>query len=146
MVIVERKRAHNCSLAEIGVHRITVIRTQSEYQATDQYRAHAAAPLIQIDKIRESAPEPLPPAARPLSGVRALGMTHVVAGPTVLRQLAAAGADCLNLNQPGWYVRRVHTPRLTGRDVEDARVLGGPDDRARRGQQTRLVAAPIMRS
>jgi crotonobetainyl-CoA:carnitine CoA-transferase CaiB-like acyl-CoA transferase len=58
--------------------------------------------LIHIEKIGESEPEPLPPSPRPLSDVRALGMTHVVAGPTVLRQLAAAGADCLNLNMPGY--------------------------------------------
>jgi crotonobetainyl-CoA:carnitine CoA-transferase CaiB-like acyl-CoA transferase len=62
--------------------------------------------LIQIEKIGESAPEPLPPGPRPLSGVRALGMTHVVAGPATLRQLAAAGANCLNLNQPGWFEDR----------------------------------------
>ena len=29
-------------------------------------------------------------------------MVHVVAGPTVLRQLAAQGADCLNLNTLDW--------------------------------------------
>jgi crotonobetainyl-CoA:carnitine CoA-transferase CaiB-like acyl-CoA transferase len=86
---------------------ITMVRTQEEYRASEQYRAHASAPLIQIEKIGESAPEPLPPGPRPLSGVRALGMTHVVAGPTVLRQLAAAGADCLNLNQPGWFEDRM---------------------------------------
>jgi crotonobetainyl-CoA:carnitine CoA-transferase CaiB-like acyl-CoA transferase len=34
-------------------------------------------------------------------------MTHVVAGPTVLRQLAAAGADCLNLNMPDYHEDRV---------------------------------------
>jgi crotonobetainyl-CoA:carnitine CoA-transferase CaiB-like acyl-CoA transferase len=85
---------------------ITMVRTQEEYQASEQYKAHASTPLIQIEKIGESAPEPLPPGPRPLSGVRALGMTHVVAGPATLRQLAAAGADCLNLNQPGWFEDR----------------------------------------
>jgi crotonobetainyl-CoA:carnitine CoA-transferase CaiB-like acyl-CoA transferase len=86
---------------------IVMVRTQEEYQATEQYNAHAGLPLIQIEKIGESAPEPLPPGPRPLSGVRALGMVHVVAGPTVLRQFAAAGADSLNLNQPGYYEERI---------------------------------------
>jgi crotonobetainyl-CoA:carnitine CoA-transferase CaiB-like acyl-CoA transferase len=86
---------------------ISMVRTQDEFQASDHWQYHASTPLIHIEKIGESAPEPLPPAARPLSGVRALGMTHVVAGPTVLRQLAAAGADCLNLNMPDYTENRM---------------------------------------
>jgi crotonobetainyl-CoA:carnitine CoA-transferase CaiB-like acyl-CoA transferase len=61
-----------------------------------------ATPLIHIEKIGDSAPEELPSGARPLSGLRMLGMVHVVAGPGTLRQLAAQGADCLNLNTLDW--------------------------------------------
>lgn len=86
---------------------ITVIRTQEEFQASDHWQYHTATPLIHIEKIGESEPEPLPPSPRPLSGVRALGMTHVVAGPTVLRQLAAAGADCLNVNRADYIEDRM---------------------------------------
>lgn len=86
---------------------INMIRTREEFQASGHWRYHASAPLIQIEKIGDSEPEPLPPSSRPLSGVRALGMTHVVAGPVALRQLAAAGADCLNLNMPGYVEDRV---------------------------------------
>jgi crotonobetainyl-CoA:carnitine CoA-transferase CaiB-like acyl-CoA transferase len=85
---------------------ISMIRSQEEFQASDHWQYHASTPLIQIEKIGESAPEPLPLSSRPLSGVRALGMTHVVAGPVVLRQLAAAGADCLNLNMPDFTENR----------------------------------------
>jgi crotonobetainyl-CoA:carnitine CoA-transferase CaiB-like acyl-CoA transferase len=81
---------------------LAICRTRKEYQATEQYQHHAATPLIHIEKIGESAPEPLPAGARPLAGLRALGMVHVVAGPTVLRQLAAQGADALNLNTLNW--------------------------------------------
>jgi len=81
---------------------LTMVRTPEEYAATEQYQHNAAAPLIKIEKIGDSDPVPLGPAARPLSGIRALGMVHVVAGPTVLRQLAAQGADCLNLNTLNW--------------------------------------------
>ena len=81
---------------------IVMCRTQEEYRATEQYRHHAGTPLINIEKIGDSEPEPLGPAERPLSGVRALCMVHVVAGPTVPRQLAAQGADCLNLNTWNW--------------------------------------------
>ena len=81
---------------------ICVVRTPEEYQATEQYKHHAGTPLINIEKIGDSKPEPFSVAERPLSGVRALSMVHVVAGPAVGRQLAAQGADCLNLNTPGW--------------------------------------------
>jgi crotonobetainyl-CoA:carnitine CoA-transferase CaiB-like acyl-CoA transferase len=81
---------------------LVMCRTRKEYQATDQYQRHAATPLIHIEKIGDSDPEPFPPGPRPLSGIRALGMVHVVAGPVVLRQLGAQGADCLNLNTLNW--------------------------------------------
>jgi len=81
---------------------LVICRTSAEYRATPQYEQHMATPLIQIEKIGDSAPEPLPAGPRPLSGLRALGMVHVVAGPAVMRQLAAQGADCLNLNTLDW--------------------------------------------
>jgi crotonobetainyl-CoA:carnitine CoA-transferase CaiB-like acyl-CoA transferase len=81
---------------------LAICRTRKEFQSTEQYQRHASAPLIHIEKIGDSKPEPLPPGSRPLSGIRALGMVHVVAGPAVLRQLAAQGADCLNLNTLNW--------------------------------------------
>jgi crotonobetainyl-CoA:carnitine CoA-transferase CaiB-like acyl-CoA transferase len=81
---------------------LVICRTRKEYQSTEQYQRHASAPLIHIEKIGDSKPETLPPGSRPLSGIRALGMVHVVAGPAVLRQLAAQGADCLNLNTLNW--------------------------------------------
>lgn len=93
---------------------ISMIRAQEEFQASDHWRYHASTPLIHIEKIGESDPEPLPPSPRPLSGVRALGMTHVVAGPTVLRQLAAARRG---LSQPehARLCRGVDVPHAVGR-------------------------------
>jgi crotonobetainyl-CoA:carnitine CoA-transferase CaiB-like acyl-CoA transferase len=81
---------------------LVMCRTRKEFQSTEQGQRHVAAPLIHIEKIGDSEPEPFPPGSRPLSGIRALGMVHVVAGPAVLRQLAAQGADCLNLNTLNW--------------------------------------------
>jgi len=81
---------------------LVMCRTQAEFKATEQYRHHAGTPLINIEKIGDSDPEPFPDGDRPLSGIRALCMVHVVAGPTVPRQLAAQGADCLNLNTWNW--------------------------------------------
>lgn len=81
---------------------LVICRTRAEYRDTEQYRANVSAPLIHIEKIGDSKPEPFRPGNRPLSGVRALGMVHVVAGPTILRQLGAQGADCMNLNTLDW--------------------------------------------
>jgi crotonobetainyl-CoA:carnitine CoA-transferase CaiB-like acyl-CoA transferase len=81
---------------------LSICRTRKEYEATEQYQHHIGTPLIHIEKIGDSNPEPFPVGDRPLSGIRALGMVHVVAGPTILRQLAAQGADCLNLNTLNW--------------------------------------------
>src|SRR5215472_2492821 len=108
---------------------IIMVRSQDEFQASDQWPYHASAPLVRIEKIGESPPEPLPPGPRPLSGVHALGMTHVVAGPVVLRQLAAAGADCLNLNMPDYREARMFYMQSDAgvrQAILDAR---GPDHR-----------------
>ena len=81
---------------------LVICRTRAEYQGSEQYQQHMATPLIHIEKIGDSAPEELPSGPRPLSGLRVLGMAHVVAGPATMRQLAAQGADCLNLNTLNW--------------------------------------------
>ncbi|MFJ5521239.1 CoA transferase [Streptomyces griseoluteus] len=81
---------------------LAICRTREEYEATQQFQHHIGTPLIHIEKIGESPPEPFIPGDRPLSGVRALGMVHVVAGPAVMRQLSAQGADALNLNTLDW--------------------------------------------
>ena len=58
-------------------------------------------PLVTIEKIGESAPEPFTPNPRtPLDGVRALGLGHVIAGAGLGRALAHHGADVLNIWRP----------------------------------------------
>jgi hypothetical protein len=79
-----------------------MVRSTEEFLATRQYRdVLADLPLIEIEKIGDSAPEPLPEgAAQPLDGIRALGMGHVIAGAGIGRALAQHGADALNLWRP----------------------------------------------
>ncbi|MFG1647798.1 CoA transferase [Amycolatopsis sp. NPDC049252] len=82
---------------------LPMLRTTTELLAEPHYReVLAGLPLIEITKIADSDPVPLPPgAADPLSGVRALGMGHVIAGAGAGRALALHGADVLNLWRPG---------------------------------------------
>ncbi|MCP2259832.1 CoA-transferase family III [Streptoalloteichus tenebrarius] len=79
-----------------------MLRTTREFLAEPQYRdVLAHLPLIEIEKIGDSDPEPLPAGAtQPLDGVRALGMGHVIAGAGIGRDLAQHGADVLNLWRP----------------------------------------------
>ena len=88
--------------AEAGVV-MPLVRTLPEMMATEQYRdVLADLPLIEVTKIADSDPEPLPALGeQPFSGLRALGMGHVIAGAGLGRSLALHGADVLNLWRPG---------------------------------------------
>ena len=79
----------------------TVIRSPEEFLREEQGRHVAGLPLIEIEKIGESDTVPFSgnPAA-PLSGIRALGLAHVIAGAGCGRALAYHGADVLNVWRP----------------------------------------------
>jgi crotonobetainyl-CoA:carnitine CoA-transferase CaiB-like acyl-CoA transferase len=78
-----------------------VVRTAEEFLETDQYPFLKDLPLIEIEKIGDSPPEPFSENPRaPLDGVRALGLGHVIAGAGLGRALAYHGADVLNVWRP----------------------------------------------
>jgi crotonobetainyl-CoA:carnitine CoA-transferase CaiB-like acyl-CoA transferase len=83
---------------------VALMRSYDEWSALPQARALAELPLVSIEKIGEAPPKPwpqrLPKGDRPLSGLRVLDLSRVIAGPVAGRTLAAHGADVLLVSGP----------------------------------------------
>lgn len=77
-----------------------LVRTEAEWAAHPQSAAVASLPLLEITKLGETPPIPLPSGRRPLSGLRVLDVTRVLAGPISARTLAEQGADVLRISSP----------------------------------------------
>lgn len=75
-------------------------RTRDEWLAHPQGRWLAKQRPVEIEKIGQSDPVPLPDGDRPLTGLRVLDFSHVLAGPVTSRVLAEQGADVLRITSP----------------------------------------------
>ncbi|MET3118926.1 crotonobetainyl-CoA:carnitine CoA-transferase CaiB-like acyl-CoA transferase [Undibacterium sp. GrIS 1.8] len=109
-----------------------MIRTPSEWNAHPQAAAIASLPLLEIIRIGDAPAEPIGKTAqanqpvgataqRPLSGVRVLDLSRVIAAPVGARTLAQHGADVLA-------VSAAHLPNImplvidTGRGKRSAQL------------------------
>ena len=82
------------------------LRSADEWRAHPQGIALARVPIVEILRLDNADREPIPGpranerGARPLSGVRVLDLTRVLAGPTCARTLAEHGAEVLHVRSP----------------------------------------------
>ena len=79
------------------------LRSFAQWDASAQGQAVAAQPLFTLERIGDAAPLGLPALAadaRPLTGLRVLDLTRILAGPVGTRAMAAYGADVLLVNAP----------------------------------------------
>ncbi len=79
---------------------VAAMRSPAEWAAHPQGKAVAQLPVMTISRIGDAPPRPLPRAERPLSGMRVLDLSRVIAGPVAGRTLAAHGADVLLMASP----------------------------------------------
>ena len=114
------------------------VRTPEEWQVHPQAAAIAALPLFEIERIGDAPPEPLKPflpsatpsssptsspvaARRPLTGLRVLDLSRVIAAPVAARTLAQHGAEVLAIGA-------AHLPNIeslvidTGRGKRSAQI------------------------
>ena len=82
-------------------HGGRAMRSFDEWDHHPQGQAVAAQPLFTLERIGEADPRPLPKYGqdpRPLTDIRVLDLTRIIAGPVCGRALAAYGADVMLVN------------------------------------------------
>jgi crotonobetainyl-CoA:carnitine CoA-transferase CaiB-like acyl-CoA transferase len=100
-------------LADVGLCA-ALVRTPEEWSMLPQARAIAETPLLEITRLGDAPPEPVGDGERPLSDVRVLDLSRIIAGPVAGRMLAEHGADVLLINGP-------HLPNIAPLVIDNGR-------------------------
>ena len=82
---------------------VAAARTAEEWRASAMHAVIAGQPLVQITRVGDAKPLVWPAKTAeqsPLSGLKVLDLTRILAGPVSARTLAAYGADVLMINSP----------------------------------------------
>ena len=93
---------------------VAAMRSFAEWDAHPHSPVIAAQPLVRLTRIGEAPPRSWPAGARPLSGLRVMELTRIIAGPVAGRALAAHGAEVLRLLGPG-------VPTIDALDIDSGR-------------------------
>lgn len=107
------------------------VRDAEEWRRHPQGRALAGRPAVEILRVGDAPPRPLPSGEGPLGGLRVLDLSVALAGPTCARTLAEHGADVLRIAAPHRTDRQPFEIE-TGHGKRSAWLdLDAPDDRDR---------------
>lgn len=79
---------------------LVMVRSAAEWRAHPHGKLLVGRPVIEIERIADGKPMPFAAAGRPLSDIRVLENTHILAGPGIGRCLAEQGADALRIAPP----------------------------------------------
>lgn len=78
----------------------SLVRSTAEWHKHPQYNSTADLPLLEIIKIGDSNKEPLPNGDMPLSGIKMLDLSRVIAGPMCGKTMAMHGATVMRISSP----------------------------------------------
>ena len=90
-----------------------IVRDHATWTSHPQGQALEHQPAVHIERIGDAPPIPLPGGERPLSGLRVVDATRVIAGPMCTRTLTEFGADVLHVGSP-------HVPDLVYTQADTA--------------------------